>query len=103
MLVILWEFRVRPEKLSEFLSAYAPGGDWDRLFRRAEGYLSTELLRDERDDTRFLTLDRWDSREARDRFRLRFREEYEALDRACDSYTLEESPIGDFSIPSRSR
>ena len=79
MLVIVWEFRVRPERLSEFLSAYAPGGDWDLLFRRGEGYLSTELLRDERDETRFLTIDRWDSREARDRFRLRFREEYEML------------------------
>jgi len=103
VLVILWEFRVRPERLSEFLSAYSPGGDWDRLFRLADGYLSTELLRDERDETRFLTLDRWDSREARDRFRLRFREEYETLDRRCEDYTLEETPVGDFSLPGSSR
>jgi len=103
MLVIAWEFRVRPERLSEFLSAYAPGADWDLLFRRGEGYLSTELLRDERDETRFLTIDRWDSREARDRFRLRFREEYEALDRRCEDFTLEETPIGDFSLPGSAR
>jgi len=57
--ITVWEFRVRPERLSEFLSAYAPGGDWDLLFRRGEGFLSTELLRDERDETRFLTIDRW--------------------------------------------
>jgi len=99
VLILVWEFRVRPERLSDFLSAYAPGGDWDLLFRRGEGYLSTELLRDERDATRFVTIDRWDSREARDRFRLRFREEYEALDRRCEAYTLEETPVGDFSLP----
>ncbi len=103
MLVILWEFRVRPEMLSEFLSAYAPGGDWDLLFRRAEGYLSTELLRDELDGTRFLTIDRWDSREARDRFRLQFGEPYEALDRNCEDYTVEETPVGDFSLPGTPR
>jgi len=103
MLVIVWEFRVRPERLADFLSAYAPGGDWDLLFRRGEGYLSTELLRDERDETRFLTIDRWDSREARDRFRLRFREEYDALDRRCEAVTLEETPVGDFSLPSPAR
>jgi heme-degrading monooxygenase HmoA len=87
--------------LTNFLSAYAPGGDWDRLFRRAEGFLSTELIQDERDETRFLTIDRWDSREALDRFRLRFREEYEALDRKCEDYTIEETLVGDFSIPGR--
>jgi heme-degrading monooxygenase HmoA len=103
MLVIVWEFRVRPERLSDFLSANAPGGDWDRLFRRGEGYISNELLRDERDETRFLTIDRWDSREARDLFRLRFREEYEALDRRCEDFTLEETPIGDFSLPGSAR
>ena len=103
MLVIVWEFRVRPERLADFLSAYAPGGDWDLLFRCGEGYLSTELLRDERDETRFLTIDRWDSREARDRFRLRFREEYDALDRRCEAVTLEETPVGDFSQPGTAR
>lgn len=103
MVVIVWAFRVRPERLSEFLSANAPGGEWDRLFRRGEGFLSVELLQDERDETRFLTIDRWVSREARDRFRLRFREEYDALDRKCEDLTLEEAPIGDFSLPGPAR
>jgi quinol monooxygenase YgiN len=103
MLFIVWQFRVRPERLSEFLSAYSPGGDWERLFRRGEGFLSAELLRDERDETRFLTIDRWASREARDRFLVRFRDEYDALDRKCEDLTLEETVIGDFSIPGPAR
>lgn len=103
MLVIVWEFRVRPERLSEFLSANAPGGDWERLFRRGEGFLSVELLRHERDETRFITIDRWASREAREGFRLQFRAEYEDLDRRCEDLTLEETPIGDFSLSEPAR
>jgi quinol monooxygenase YgiN len=103
MLIIVWQFRVRPERLSEFLSANSPGGDWERLFRRGEGFLSAELLRDEGDETRFLTIDRWASREARDRFLARFRDEYEALDRKCEDLTLEETRIGDFSMPGPAR
>jgi heme-degrading monooxygenase HmoA len=99
VLVIVWEFRVRPERLADFLAAYAPGGDWDLLFRGGEGYLSTELLGDQRDRTRFLTIDRWHSREDFDRFHLRFRAEYEELDRKCEAVTLEEKRIGDFSLP----
>jgi len=98
MIAIVWVFRVRPERIPEFLSAYAPGGDWELLFRRGEGFHSTELLRDERDETRFLTIDRWESREARERFLLRFREEYQGLDRRCESFTLEEKAVGDFSL-----
>jgi heme-degrading monooxygenase HmoA len=82
MFVTVWEFRVHPEALAGFLSAYAPGGDWDRLFRRGDGYLSTELLRDERDPARFLTIDRWDSREARDGFLLRFRSTTRSIESA---------------------
>lgn len=103
MFVIVWEFRVRPARLADFLTKYAPGGDWDLLFRRGEGYLSTELLRDEGDETRFLTIDRWASREARDRFLVRFREEYDALDRRCEDLTLEETRVGDFSLPGPAR
>jgi heme-degrading monooxygenase HmoA len=103
MLVIVWEFRVRSERIADFLAAYCPGGDWDRLFRRGEGYLSTELLRDQRDDSRFLTIDRWASREARDGFHLRFQQEYDALDRKCEELTLEETPIGDFSFSGPAR
>lgn len=103
MLVIVWEFRARPERLRDFLAAYAADGDWDRLFRCGEGFLSTELLRDERDETRFLTVDRWESREARERFLHRFRGEYDALDRRCEEYTIEETSLGDFSIPGKAR
>ena len=60
--VCLWEFRVKGERVGEFERAYGPEGDWVRLFRRADGYLGTELLRDAGEPGRFITVDRWRSR-----------------------------------------
>lgn len=96
MYVYLWEFRVRKERLSEFEDVYGPDGAWVELFRRAEGYLGSELLRDASDEARYVTIDRWISREALDSFHARFREEYEALDRRCEKLTSAETKIGDF-------
>jgi heme-degrading monooxygenase HmoA len=96
MYVYVWEFRVRKELLSEFEDVYGPEGAWVALFRRAEGYRGSELLRDAREAARYVTIDRWASREALESFRARFREEYEALDRRCEAFTSAETRIGDF-------
>jgi hypothetical protein len=45
MYVVLWRFRPLVGRESEFERAYGPSGEWTRLFRRGDGYLSTELLR----------------------------------------------------------
>jgi quinol monooxygenase YgiN len=96
MYVYLWEFRVREERLSAFEEAYGPEGAWVTLFRRAEGYLGSELLKDAREPGRYVTIDRWASRSALDSFFARFRGEYEALDRRCEDFTSSEAKIGDF-------
>ena len=44
--VTLWEFRVAPGRQAEFERNYGPGGPWIPLFRRAPGYLGSELLQD---------------------------------------------------------
>jgi heme-degrading monooxygenase HmoA len=95
--VILWEFRVRPGSETAFESAYGPAGDWARLFRQAHGYLGTELLRDCQEPDRYLTLDRWASREAFECFHRERRKEYEALDRQCEGLTASEVRLGSFS------
>jgi hypothetical protein len=51
MHVILWEFTIKPEKQQTFLDAYGPEGNWAQLFRRAEGYLGTELLQSDQPAT----------------------------------------------------
>ncbi len=96
----VWEYVVRPEHVHEFYRTYGPHGAWVQLFSRAEGYVRTELFRDESRPNRFVTIDVWASREARDAFRLRFAAEYTALDARCEALTLSERFIGDFSVES---
>lgn len=92
----IWSFAVRPERQAEFERHYGPAGSWVRLFRRAPGYLGSELLRDRADAQRYLTIDRWQSREAWQAFRRQFAAEYEELDREFEAMTAAESPVGEF-------
>ena len=96
MLVILWEFQVRPGAEAAFERAYGPSGDWARLFAAAEGWLGTELLRDESEPGRYVTVDRWDSAARFAAFRAAQAEAYDALDRRCEGLTTGERLLGRF-------
>jgi heme-degrading monooxygenase HmoA len=96
MYVVIWEFEVRPERVAEFQSIYAPQGEWAQLFRLASGYLGTELLRCADSPSRFLTVDRWRASRDLTDFEERFRETYSALDARCESLTLSERKLGAF-------
>ena len=96
MYCYLWRYRVRAEKLAEFRAAYGPDGDWARLFRRDPGYVRTILLQDADDPARFMTLDFWTSKLACQAFRQTYSEEFEAIDRRCETFTLSETQVGDF-------
>ena len=96
--VILWRFRVRMDRESEFERAYGPVGEWTLLFRRGDGYLGTELLRHSEDLREYLTVDRWASRAAYEAFRERFSSEYRQLDRRLEELTEEEALIGTFEV-----
>ena len=93
----IWEFKVSAEHADAFRAHYGEGGAWTQLFRRAQGYLGTRLLRDVADPLRFVTIDSWRSVEDYEAFRASFASEYAALDRACESFTSEETLIGKFA------
>src|SRR6478752_6520295 len=92
----IWEFRVTPDRVEEFLGHYQNAGSWARLFQRAPGYIGTRLLRDLNDPLRFVTVDEWQSVAQYRLFRERFASEYEALDRTCEGLTLAETALGQF-------
>lgn len=96
--VYAWQFDVAVDQAAAFESAYGPGGDWARLFSRDPGYLGTWLLRDPQRPGRYLTLDRWRSRAARDGFLTRYQAEYDALDERCNALTVAERHLGDFEL-----
>ena len=94
--LILWEFRPRPGSEREFEIAYGPRGEWAALFAKGEGYLGTQLFRDLQDSSRYLTLDRWLSRDAFETFRRLHSQAYEALDRRFEELTAHEAALGSF-------
>ena len=94
----VWEYLVRPDAVDDFESAYGPDGDWVRLFRRHEGYVRTELLRDLDDPTRYLTVDSWTSRAAYEAFRESAAADFAALDARCERLTLRETPLSRFAV-----
>ena len=98
MFIIMWEFRVRQGQEIAFQRAQGANGEWARLFGRDARYLGTELLRDERDTNRYVTLDRWTSRAAYDAFRAQWQAEYRAIDRAHESLTEQEALLGMFTV-----
>lgn len=96
--VIVWEFRVKPEKDSQFIKHYAADGTWARFFRRGKGYIRTELVRDVDDPRRFLTLDYWQSQREFKDFREQNVAEYERLDKEFEQLTETETRLGSFWI-----
>jgi heme-degrading monooxygenase HmoA len=99
--VYLWEFRTSTERRAEFERHYGAEGTWVQLFRRAPGYVGTELLGDVADPLRFVTIDRWVSAADYQSFRERFAGEYATLDALCAELTVTETLIGRFGEPER--
>ena len=99
MHVIVWAFEVKRGCGREFEKLYGPRGEWTRLFAKHSGYVGTELLRDANRAARYLTIDRWGSREAYDSFKKRSRAEYEGLNARGEALTRTERRVGRFETP----
>ncbi|MDQ3003990.1 MAG: antibiotic biosynthesis monooxygenase [Chloroflexota bacterium] len=94
MYVIIWEHQVQAAHLIEFEKIYHANGAWEELFRKAPGYISTELLRDGTNPNTYITIDRWNSSESYETFHSQFKKEYEMLDVQCEELTEHEILIG---------
>jgi heme-degrading monooxygenase HmoA len=94
--VIVWEFRIKPEREAEFVRHYSPDGSWAQFFRRSNSYIRTELVRDVADRLRFLTLDYWKSQSEFKKFREQNLAEYERWDRELEGLTEKETRLGSF-------
>ena len=94
--VYIWEYQIRTETEADFLAHYKPDGAWSRLFRRAPGYLGTELYRDRERRDRFITIDRWRSEADFQDFRTRFAAAFDALDHLCSDFATQERRLGTF-------
>jgi quinol monooxygenase YgiN len=94
---IVWIFETLPDRLADFEKAYGVNGQWVQLFRRGEGYVETDLLRDSETPNRFLVFDKWRDLASFESFRRQYQAAYDELDRQCEELTLVETKIGMFS------
>lgn len=94
--VYMWEYFVKKETKPDFERVYGPDGDWMQLFNKSDGYLGTELHEDISNELRYLTVDYWISKKARDNFREQFAKEFAELDKRCELLTEKEIFLGNF-------
>ena len=100
--VVVWEFRVRPARVTEFISLYNADGAWAKLFARGDGFLGSHLMRDESVAERFVTIDRWRDATSYEAFQWRHQKDYDALDARCAPLIEQEARVGTFETVGRS-
>jgi len=98
MLVIVWEYVVKPDRIEDFESFYRADGDWAELFRGDPGFVSTTLMRDLRDPHRYMVADRWTDEALYEEFKRTHAAEYDALDRRCRRMLERETELGRFDF-----
>jgi heme-degrading monooxygenase HmoA len=96
MIAIIWTYAPTAGAEARFRAAYGPDGDWAQLFRRAPGFVRTELLAEA--DGRYATLDYWVDAASFAAFMAAFVEDYAKLDAACEALTAEETRVGLFEV-----
>jgi quinol monooxygenase YgiN len=96
LLVLIWEYRVRPDRVEDFASFYGPDGPWVDFFRAAPGFVSTTLWRDVDTPGRFLVADRWTSVALHDDFREREADAYRRLSERGARLYERETDLGRF-------
>jgi heme-degrading monooxygenase HmoA len=96
---IVWEFVPRTERKDEFETTYGSAGAWAVLFARDSSFAGTTLLRQQGECVRYLTIDRWASRDSFQAFKRRHAAAYAELDQRCAELTERETLVGVFEEP----
>ncbi len=94
----VWHYTIDLKRQIEFLDAYRSDGEWAQFFSRDPAYIRTELFHDSNRSDRYMTVDYWMSKKARDAFREKFSAEFSVLDKKCEEFTLSERFVGDFVV-----
>jgi heme-degrading monooxygenase HmoA len=98
VLLVLWEYRVKPGHAEEFEALYRPDGVWTELLRQSPAFLSTTLWHDRRDPTRYVVADRWTSEVPYDEFVVQFDKEIAAMSERGRRNWDRETMLGRFDL-----
>ena len=92
----IWEYEVRSEQVEAFALAYGPRGEWAEYFSGCPQYLRTRLFQDAQVPTRFITIDYFETREARETFVAAHQAAFDRLDAKWEAATIAERKLGEF-------
>jgi len=98
MLVIVWEYEVKSDRIEDFESFYRPDGPWTGLFRGSPAFLSTTLMRDLRKPGRYMVADRWMSESMYEEFKLEHQQAYDKLHERGHRFINIETEVGRFDF-----
>jgi heme-degrading monooxygenase HmoA len=101
LFVIIWKFIPKRGLEKQFEEVYGPHGLWIELFSKTNDYLGTSLLREVDSENIYLAVDRWNSKETYDAFKLRFFEEYHLIDLQCKQLTQSEEFVGAYKTKAK--
>jgi heme-degrading monooxygenase HmoA len=96
MLLILWEYIARTDRVEEFEALYHPEGPWTEMFRGAPGYVSTTLWKDLRNPRHYLVADRWASVTLYEEFKHAHATAYTELNQRGKRLIERETELGRF-------
>lgn len=94
MYIVLTEFVAKEGKVAEFEDYFGSAGKRAEVLQNGEGFMSTELLRDKGAKLRYVTMDRWVSKDAYDDFGIEFESENSDLVRAGEELSSKQALIG---------
>lgn len=98
MLVVVWEYLAKPERVDEFESFYRPDGPWGDLFRQSPAFVSTTLMKDLRAPLRFMVADRWTSETVYEEFKRERAETWRDLSERGQRLYDREVEVGRFDF-----
>ena len=94
MIALVFRYEVRDPEAFE--RAYGPEGEWAEFFKRGDGYIGTELLRDLDEPDRYLVIDRWVTAAAYNDFLAAYNDEYMRRADETRLHYLQELRFGTF-------
>ena len=98
MLLVLWEYEVKPDAIEEFESLDRSDGAWGDLFRAAPGFVSITLWKDRQNPRRYIVADRWTSEVLYEEFMRDHAAGIAALNERSSRTRTSEVPRGRFDL-----
>jgi heme-degrading monooxygenase HmoA len=98
MIEFVSEVLVKEEAKGRFELAFGPGGMWSKLFARSLGFRGTTLLRDMKNQRRYLTIDLWDSEAQHEQALNENKSEYDELETAFEEWVELKTELGTFRV-----